>query len=441
VEGAVNVSLVWEVVKDGRRHDERVGASRGKLLGAVDMASSPCVRLLALAALGMQACHDGESVVIPPPVDAAFASLSAGLLHTCGVTVTDHLYCWGWNRDGEVGDGSQSDRVFPMRVSDRLSFRTVSAGGGHSCAVTTAGVPYCWGLNLTGQLGDGSTTSRLTPTTVVGKWLLAGVASGGTFTCGISSADSSGHCWGWGRYGQLGSRPAETCATETGSEPCSPTPIAVSGGLRFLAINAGTRHTCALAPDSTAYCWGRNDTGQLGNGTSADTAQPVVVAGGVKFKAVTLGFSHSCGLTAAGDAYCWGDNTWGQLGDTTRSQSPIPVRVVGGVVFLSLSAGAEHTCGIGTGTTAWCWGQNLSSELGAESPETCTTQSITGPCSRRPLRVTTSQSFGLVAAGAHHSCGIATTGRAYCWGNNSNGQLGTGNHSGSNVPVLVANQP
>src|SRR5881396_649326 len=208
VEGAVNVSPVWEVVKDGGGRDERVGAPRGKLLGALTMAPSPYVWLLALAALGMQACSDAESVVIPPPVDAAFASLSAGLLHTCGVTVTDHLYCWGWNRDGEVGDGSQSDRVFPMRVSDGLSFRTVSVGGGHSCAVTTAGVPYCWGLNLTGQLGDGSTTSRLTPTTVVGGWSVAGVASGGTFTCAISSADSSGHCWGWGRYGQLGSRPA-----------------------------------------------------------------------------------------------------------------------------------------------------------------------------------------------------------------------------------------
>src|SRR5205809_655603 len=282
-----------------------------------------------------------------------------------------------------------------------------------------------------------------TPAGVVGGLALATVASGSgaTHTCAIAAADSTAHCWGWARYGQLGSRPGETCATPA-AEPCSRTPLVVSGGLKFLAISSGARHTCALAVDSVAYCWGHNDAGQLGTGTTLDTAGPVAVAGGLHFARLTLGFSHSCGLTAGGDAYCWGDNTFGQIGDTTRSQSSVPVHVVGGVIFTTLSAGSEHTCGVSTGNVAWCWGQNGSSELGAESSETCTTPTGAAvACSRRPLGVTTSQNFRSISSGGHFTCALTTNGKAYCWGNNSNGQLGTGNTSGSDVPVRVANQP
>jgi len=210
-----------------------------------------------------------------------------------------------------------------------------------------------------------------------------------------------------------------------------------------LTISAGARHVCALAPDSTAYCWGNNGTGQLGNGTTADTALPVAVSGGLKFKELTLGFDHSCGLTAAGDAYCWGDNTWGQLGEAATSLALEPTAVNGGIIFLTLSAGAEHTCGIGTGNTAQCWGENASGQLGAAATETCTSASgrTVALCSHLPLPVSTNQIFGSIFAGGHHTCAITTGGKAYCWGENSNGQLGTGNTSGSDVPVLVANQP
>jgi len=407
------------------------------------MAPFPYVErgMLVLALSASQACKEGASVSVPPPVDATFASVGAGLLHTCGRTVTNHVYCWGWNHDGEVGDGSTADRIYPVRASVALEFSAVTVGGGHSCGITSGGMPYCWGLNLTGQIGDGSTTSRSTPTPVVGALTFAGVANGGTFTCARASADSTARCWGWARDGELGSRPSETCSTTEGPEPCSRVPIAVGGGHEFIALAAGTRHVCGLATDSTAYCWGRNDAGQLGNGTTADTALPVAVSGSIKFSLVTLGFSHSCGLTATGEAYCWGDNTWGQLGDTTRSVSPTPVRVAGGVIYVALSAGAEHTCGIGTGNGAWCWGQDANSELGAETSETCPSSSATLPCSRRPLAVTTNQSFASISGGGHHTCAVTTGGKAYCWGNNSNGQLGTGNTSGAGVPVRVANQP
>ncbi len=396
--------------------------------------------ILSLAAVG--ACQ-GSEIEVPPPVDAPITSMTGGWLHTCAVTTTKHVYCWGWNRDGEIGDGSTADRPYAKQVSPSLTFSVVSTGGGHSCAVATGGAGYCWGLNLTGQIGDSSVMSRSTPTAVTRGLSFAQLANGGTFTCGITATDSTAYCWGWNHDGELGSRPVETCLTPGGVEPCSRAPIAVGGGRRFLAISAGARHVCALAVDSTAYCWGNNATGQLGNGTTADTALPVAVSGGRKFKELTLGFDHSCGLTAAGDAYCWGDNTWGQLGEATTSVALEPTAVTGGIIFLALSAGSEHTCGIGTGNATRCWGENASGQLGAQATEMCTSASgrTAALCSHVPLPVSTNQIFGSIFAGGHHTCAITTGGKAYCWGENSNGQLGTGNTSGSDVPVLVANQP
>jgi len=389
------------------------------------------------------ACQGSESVEVPPPVDAPLTAMTGGLLHTCAVTTTNHVYCWGWNRDGEIGDGSTTDRPYATQVGTTLTFGIPSAGAAHSCAVAGSGGAFCWGLNLTGQVGDSSVVSRTTPTPVKGTLSWVQVAGGGTFTCGISAADSTAYCWGWGRDGELGSRPVVNCITSGGLEPCSRVPVAVGGGRRFLAISAGARHTCALAVDSTAYCWGDNSAGQLGNGTVADTALPLAVSGSLKFKLLTSGFSHTCGLTAGGDAYCWGDNTWGQLGETVTSQALQPTAVTGGIIFLALSAGAEHTCGIGTGNTAHCWGENATGQLGAASTETCTSasQRTIAACSHHPLPINTTQIFASIFAGGHHTCAITTGGKGYCWGDNRNGQLGTGNTSGSATPALVANQP
>jgi len=389
------------------------------------------------------ACQGSESVEVPPPVDAPLTAMTGGLLHTCAVTTTNHVYCWGWNRDGEIGDGSTTDRPYATQVGTTQTFGIPSAGAAHSCAVAGGGGAFCWGLNLTGQVGDSSVVSRTTPTPVKGTLSWVQVAGGGTFTCGISAADSTAYCWGWGRDGELGSRPALNCITSGGLEPCSRVPVAVGGGRRFLTISAGARHACALAVDSTAYCWGDNSAGQLGNGTVADTALPLAVSRSLKFKLLTSGFSHTCGLTAGGDAYCWGDNTWGQLGEAVTSQALEPTAVIGGIIFLALSAGAEHTCGIGTGNTAHCWGENATGQLGAASTETCTSasQRTIAACSHHPLPLNTTQIFASIFAGGHHTCAITTGGKGYCWGDNRNGQLGTGNTSGSAMPALVANQP
>jgi len=219
--------------------------------------------------------------------------------------------------------------------------------------------------------------------------------------------------------------------------------VTVLGGLKFLAASVGIQHTCGLAADSTAYCWGKNDLGQLGNSTTSDTTRPAAVSGGRKFMVVTVGFYHSCGLTAGGDAYCWGDNSAGQMGDTLRNVSSVPVLVVGGHIFLALSAGALHTCGVATGNTVYCWGSNDGGQLGGDAPETCQPggSTTTVPCSHRPVALFGALSFATISAGSHHTCALTTGQVAYCWGYNSNGQLGDATKSGSTTPVKVAGQP
>ena len=345
-------------------------------------------------------------------------SVSAGALHTCGIAGSGMAYCWGWNRDGELGDGSVSDRLTPVAVTSSSGFLDLSAGGGHTCAVSASGAS-CWGFNLSGQLGDDSTRTRRTPTPVTGGSDFVFIANGGAYTCGIRT-DSSAACWGFGTYGQLG----------TGDRQDRHSATTVLGGLRFLTVSAGSFHTCGLASDSTAFCWGLNDHGQLGD-SIADTTRPAAVRGGIKFATLAVGSLHSCGLTSAGAAYCWGNNELGQLGDSLELQTSIPNPVTGAQTFVRLTAGGSHTCGISSDGSAWCWGSDINGQLGSPPTHTCITAGVGGPCSPIPQPVGGGHTFSTISAGSQHTCAITPDHDTYCWGLNSFGQLGNGSRSSS----------
>lgn len=388
---------------------------------------------LLLLPLGSAACGASESFDAPP-VDAPFTTITVGALHSCATTTTARVYCWGWNRDGELGDGSRTDRVVPVRVAGDAGLASVTGGGGHSCAVDSAGTASCWGFNLSGQLGvqegvSGGVARSAVPVSVAGGLTLATLDAGGAFTCGIA-ADSTAWCWGWGEQGQLGD----------GARVDRRTPVSVGGGLRLVGVSGGARHTCAWAADSTAWCWGANGVGRLGNGTPTDTTLPVAVLGGRRFIAVSAGNDHTCALEATGDVYCWGDNDAGQLGDTGVSQTSAPHRVPGGHAFISLSAGAAHTCAVTVGGGGYCWGGNASGQLGSQSASVCATAAGSQPCTRTPALLTGGLTFRMISAGTQHSCGLTTDGVAFCWGLNDRGQLGDGSTSSGATPVRVANQ-
>jgi alpha-tubulin suppressor-like RCC1 family protein len=216
--------------------------------------------------------------------------------------------------------------------------------------------------------------------------------------------------------------------------------------VRFATVQAGAYHSCGLTTSGAAYCWGNGTYGQLGNGAKASRLAPVAVAGSLSLNAISVGAIHSCGLTASGAAYCWGSDLYGELGaGVTASQqcgtggspcSTTPLAVARGLTFASVSAGWEESCALTSSGAAYCWGDNSYGELGDGSTAS----------TRTPVAVTGALTFVSVGTGNVFACGLTAAGAAYCWGNNSAGQLGIGPggsaHCGaelcSTAPVAVS---
>ena len=332
--------------------------------------------------------------------------MSAGMDHTCGVTAAGDVYCWGSNGYGQLGDGDTTDRPSPGPVAGGTSFAAVSAGGRHTCGVMAVGATLCWGANYWGQLGNGTTTI-VPPVTSPGPVMGIRLAavSAGMEHTCGVTAAGAAYCWGLNVRGQLGD----------GTTTDRPSPVLVAGGLSFAAVSAGGAHTCGVTAAGAAYCWSVNIFGQLGNGTTSDSivqSSPGLVVGGVSFAAVSAGGEHTCGVTAAGAAYCWGVNDYGQVGDgdtTDWTPRSSPVLVTGGLSFVAVSAGTDHTCGVTTSGAAYCWGADNVGQLGDGT--------ITYFRSS-PARVTGGVRFAAVSLGPSYSCGVTTAGAAYCWGAN-----------------------
>jgi alpha-tubulin suppressor-like RCC1 family protein len=347
------------------------------------------------------------------------ASLSAGSYHTCAVDSGGALRCWGsdgWQALGDNGaNGSQN--AVPTTVTDLSSgVVAVAAGDGRTCAVTTSGSLLCWGVKLGTQDDPGTVWKpKIVPGLSPG---VVAVTTNGVW-CALTLAGAL-ECWGANDKGELGN------GTTTNSE----VPVSVTGlSSGVVAGAAGAAHACALTVTGAVKCWGHNDLGQLGNGTTTDSPAPLDVPGlpsGVV--ALSASHGHTCALTAAGAVTCWGFilEKPDQSGATKSSTSPVAVTgLPSGVV--AISAGHAHACALTAGGAVVCWGYNGLGQLGnGTTDDSWVPVGVAGLAS------------GVVAisAGGRHTCARLATGALRCWGDNTYGQLG--NPGGSSlVPVDV----
>jgi alpha-tubulin suppressor-like RCC1 family protein len=307
------------------------------------------------------------------------------------------------------GSATPGNRSTPLNVTVNLkpasgnSAQIVAGSSTYSCSLSVSGQAYCWGL----RAFDGTTTRRLVPTPVTGGITFASI-SAGQHLCGVT-ATGVAYCWGTNTYGQLGDG--------TTTDRLEPTPVV--GGLSFASISAGILYTCGVTTTGEAYCWGYH--GALGDGTNTDRIVPTRVSGGFTFVQISVGFYYSCGVTTKGEVYCWGGNAY-------FNYTLVPVPVAVGLTFASVSAGWTHTCGLATNGTIYCWGNNAVGQLGDG----------TRASRQNPIPVAGGLTFTTVSTGNDgYSCGVTTSGAAYCWGLNAYGQLGDGTTANKLVPTQV----
>jgi len=356
-------------------------------------------------------------------VQVTFVQVSAGANHACGLTALGRAFCWGNGFAGALGFGDTINSTAPVAVAGGLSFTTISAGYSYTCALTTTGIPYCWGSNFVGQLGLGNidTAAHVVPQPVTGSPTLATLDAGAFHTCGRSSSGAA-YCWGYNSQGENGDGQRGII---------EPAPHTVVGGVSFASVTTGQTHSCGVASDSTAFCWGNGSAGILGldsfpapcvsTGTGPQCPEPMLVVGSTKYPSLEAGWSHTCALVVGGAAYCWGSNQYGQLGTGTPADfSATPVVVSGGHTFVSLSSGTAHSCALTSAGEAWCWGAGGDGRLGDGSGTSGSYSSSS------PLPAAGGLIFAVLSAGGGITCGVTTSGTTYCWGANDYGQLGIG---------------
>jgi alpha-tubulin suppressor-like RCC1 family protein len=397
--------------------------------------------------------------------------LSSGYLHSCLVTNAGTVKCWGTNGNGQLGDGGPGvNRTIPTEVLQApaglplIQVGAVSAGGWHSCALTTSRTVKCWGFNGWGSLGDGTYTDRATPVDVLreaGGLRLDGVvsiAAGAVHTCALM-VDGTVKCWGLNASGELGNGTSGNDADPSAYDSPVPLDVLVAPGgapltgVRTLAL--GGHHACALITDGTVRCWGSNYNGELGDGTTTwDEFHPnpvtVIESSGAPLTdviAITAGYDYTCAALQSGQVRCWGNNFHGRLGDgEAEDLSGVPVTVLTapggspltGVLDVSAGSMGHHTCALRQGGVISCWGENLWGQLGdgtAVFAETAATPALAQP-GGPPLTGITA-----VAAGDSHTCGLTQSGQVRCWGGNGYGEVGDGTTEGRTTPVDVLEAP
>ncbi len=367
--------------------------------------------------------------------------LVIGRAHACSLRGGE-VFCWGQNTYGQLGDGSNaapnSMSMAPPRGRGGLiaggaaSFTAIGTGAFHTCAITAAGALLCWGNNARGSLGNGNLTTRSSPQAVMGMASdVTSVTGGFNHTCAIQ--DGKLYCWGQTTNGKLG----VTLPANHNGVLGTPQEV-VNVGTSVQAVAAGSDHTCAIAANDTLYCWGLNDSGQLGQGNTTPLGLPAEVkymSAPLLVSAVSAGEKHTCAIQKGTDLLlCWGEGGAGQLGNGTLDDALTPTLSINSQLVKSIQLGDRHSCATlkaaASADEVRCWGNNIGGQLGR-------IERVNLPNAAAPL-ATPAIKTARLSAGGDQTCAMINA-KLWCWGRNGDGQL-TSPHGVTNLsaaPLVV----
>ncbi len=357
--------------------------------------------------------------------DGEWASVSAGSAHTCGIKQDGSLWCWGAGESGRLGIGSSPvSQLVPAGVGEDNDWEQVDVYGTHSCGIRTDGTLWCWGSGAFGRLGlDDGNQSHNTPQQVGEDNDWVQVATGIEETCAIRE-DTTLWCWGRGSYGAIGN----------GSELVGSTsPIQVGLGTPgWLDISMGFSGGCGIRQSplegNALYCWGRNDHGRVGNGTTSAQVWPVKIHDGTMWAEVSVRNTVGCARELDQTVWCWGGLYHGQSGNLEQpSNQLVPAEMESEIAWTQLAVGNDHVCAMGD-EELYCWGRDFSGELGLGTP---------AGNNNTPVEMSTVEQPEVIRGGRENGCMVADDGTLWCWGLNTEGKLGTGDPNRRPFPAQV----
>lgn len=324
-----------------------------------------------------------------------WCQVSAGDCHSLGLKTDGTIWAWGFNTTGQLGDNTTSNRSSPVLVAGGFTdWCYISSGKFHNVALTQTGVAWAWGCNSFGRLGDNTLADSSSPVSVAGVSNWFRVSSGGSHNLGLRVTDTV-WSWGFNGNGELGD----------GTTDSKSSPVSIIGGFTdWCAISAGGNHSLAIRFNGTAWAWGLNSSGQLGDGTTTNQSSPVSVIGGfTDWCQMGSGCIHSLGIRSNGTLWSWGENISSQLGNGSAISSSSPVSVIGGFTnWCQASAGFNHSLAVRTDGSIWTWGSNLCNQLGlgvSDSINRSSPVSITGNLTN----------WCQVAAGSNHNIALKSS--------------------------------